>query len=130
MVQIVGDQLVRHAVEQVEVDAVHLEPLQLLGKLFFMIRLRLHIEFVRHAEAVPGISLQRLAQEHLGLPHVVDVRRIKVVDPVGDTAVDQLHGFRLINGLCKPRLCLGETHCPHAQLRQLDPVKFVILHTC
>ena len=129
VIQIVGDQLVRHPVEQIEVDAVHLEPVQLPGKLFFIVRFRLYVEFVGHIEAVPGIPFQRLSQKHLGLPHVVDIRRVKVVDPVGDAEVDQLHSLRFINGFCKPRFCLGQTHRPHAQLGQLEILKLVIPHT-
>ena len=130
MIQIVGNQPVRDAVQQIKINPFHLKPAQLFGKLGSVVRIGLHVEFVRHKIVLPGIFFQCLSEKGFGLAAVVNIGRIEIIDAMLDAEIDDLLRPRLVDGLREAFLRLRKPHRAHPERRQADAVfKVLFLHS-
>ena len=107
--------VVEDGVEQIEVDVVGLEPLKLLLKDRFVIRVGKQQEFSRQIEAVPGVLFQRLSEKFFRFTVVIDVGTVVVVDTVGHGVVDDLLRPRPVNGRTILAALHRQAHIAHAQ---------------
>ena len=98
--------------DQIEVDVIGFQPLQLLFKNRLRFGRRLDKEFCGEIKAIAGIFLKRAAQEALGIPIIVDIGGVIVVDAVAHGVVDDLLGLYPVDfsiGSGRP-LCLRQNH--------------------
>ena len=82
--------------------------------------------FVRQKIAVPGVTAQSVAQEGFGLTLMIEIGRVKIIDPLVVDIVDQFFGLGRIDG--PPGGGGGQAHVTHAQPGQGQTLKIFILH--
>ena len=116
MIEIVGNQLIRYAMQQIKVNGIQLQTGKLVLELLFKIRFRLHIKFVRHEIGFPGVFLQRSAKEGLRLSSMVNVSSVVIIDAMRHTVINQFFRGCPVNGFRKSLFRLRKAHRPHTKL--------------
>ena len=121
------DKGILNAVEQIEVDAIHFQPSELLCKLLAIVRIGLEIELIGNIKAVARIFGQRGTEELFGSSAVIDVGGVVVVYAAFHGRVyDCLRLFVINIGAAAAG---GQTHGAHSQPRKRDLVfEIFVLH--